>query len=249
MNLENNIKDVINKKMEDGTIERLIGEQLEKGINKSLENLLGTYGDVTKIIEGKIKEVMVSQLSKFDYSNYVVKLDCVLTEILEKTTLDHKKILENFKELMLDDDIPKQVKVSDIFEKYKKNIAKNINTSDLKIDYDDCEPSYQFVTATMEIEHEEKRSWSTSSFKNAKIILECEEDEDLNLEINISKFMEYPWKLSEKTDTSIDGLRYLDEFKIYILKLYQKGTILEIDEEYLSDDEVEPEGRPEIEYR
>ncbi len=248
MNLENNIKDVISKKMEDGTIEKLIGEQLEKGINKSLENLLGSYGDITKIIEGKIKEVMVSQLSSYDYSNYVIKLDYVLTEILKETALDHKKILENFKELMTDDEIPKQIKVSDIFEEYKKHVAKKVDTSDLEVVHDDCEPSYECVTVRMEVEFEEKRSWLTSSFQHAKLIFECEEDEELNLEIKISKFMDYPWGIEEQPDTSIRSLRLLDKFKIYILKLYQKRTKIEIDQEDLWDDEVQPEKEPELDF-
>lgn len=242
MNIENQIKDVITSKLEEGIIEKLVAENLEKGINKSLENLLGSYGDITKVIEGKIKEVMLKQLSSYDYSQYIVKLDCVLTEILQKTTLDHKKIISNFKELMVEKDFPKVIKVSDIFEEFMKYVANNVSTDDLEVDYDDS-PSYENVLVTMEIEHEEKRNWG--SFKHAKIILECEKDEKLNCEIRLSKFEEYPWDFDDKINFSIDSLRYLDEFKLYLLKLYQSGVKVEIDKEY-SEDEVTPEQEPEV---
>ncbi len=244
MNIEESIKDVIKSRLDEGIIERLVSENLEKGINKSLENILGSYGDVTKVIEGKIKEVMIDQLSGFDYSKYIVKLDCVLAEILKSTVLDNKKILENFKDLMVNEDIPKVVKLSDIFEKFNKYVSENVKTSDLEIDYDDS-PSYECVTTTMEVEYEEERSWS--SFKNAKVTFECEKDEDLNFEMHLSKFKEYPWSLSLSLDTSISSLRYLDEFKIYLLKLQQAGTKIEIDNDDLSD-EVRPEAEPEASY-
>jgi hypothetical protein len=237
MSIEKNINDVITAKLEEGIIERLVAENLEKGINKSLENLLGNYGDVTKVIEDKIKEVMMKQLSSYDYSKYIVKLDCVLTEILKKTSLDNKKILENFKELMVEYDFPKAVKVSDIFEEYKKYVAKNVDTSELEVNTDDA-PSYEYVLATMEVEREDKRSWE--SFEHAKVIFECEKDEKLNYELHISKFMKYPWSLSVTIDTSINSLRYLDEFKLYLLKLNQSTAKIEIDSEY-SEDEVQPE--------
>ncbi|SUA70143.1 hypothetical protein [Paenibacillus polymyxa] len=75
MTLENSIKDVISKKLEDGTVEKLIEQQLEKGVVNALENLFRSYGDVTKIIEEKVKSVMVPYLESYDYSKYIIKLD------------------------------------------------------------------------------------------------------------------------------------------------------------------------------
>lgn len=235
MSIEKKINDVITAKLEEGIIEKLVAENLEKGINKALESLLGNYGDVTQVIQKKIKEVMVEQLGSYDYSKYIVKLDCVLTEILQKTSLNHKKILENFKDLMIDSEFPKVVKLSDIFEEFKKYVAKKINTS-------------EYVTVTMEVEYEEKRSWSSSSFEYAKVIFECENDEDLNFEIHLSKFMKYPWSLSVDIDTSIGSLRHLDDLKIYLLKIKQSGAKIEIDSDCLEDDEVEVEAEPEASF-
>jgi transcriptional regulator of heat shock response len=246
MSIENAIKDVITESLEKGMIERLVAENLEKGINKSLENLMGSYGDITKVIEKKIKDVMVKQLESFDYSEYVVKLDCVLTEILKKTSLDNKKILENFKELMVDYEFPKVVKVSDIFEEFKKYVSKNVETKGLEIDYDDG-PTYEHVSVTMEVEREEKRSWSSSSFEYAKVVFECEKDEDLNFEIRLSKFKDYGWDLETEIDTSVASLRHLDELKIYLLKLKQSSAKIEIDEDDM-EDTVEVEKEPEVSF-
>lgn len=246
MSIENAIKDVIAQKMNDGTVERLIAENLEKGINKSLESLLGHYGDVTKVIEGKIKEVMIEQLSSYDYSKYIVRLDAILTEILKRTSTDNKKILENFKDLMTDHDIPKVVKLSDIFEKWKRHVAENVDTDKLEVNYDDG-VSYEYVSITMEVEHEEERSWSSSIFKYAKVVFECEKDEDLNFEIRLSKYRERPWSFSTEIDDSIKSLRYLDDFEIYLLQLKQAGAEIEMDEEDI-EDEVQPKKEPEASF-
>jgi len=241
--IESAVKDVISAKLEEGIIEKLVAENLEKGINKALESLLGNYGDVTKVIQDKIKEVMVKQLSTYNYSEYLVKLDCVLTEILKKTALDHKNILKNFKDLMTDEEFTSPVKTSDIFEKFKKHVSLNVETNGLEICLDDS-PAYEAVPVTMNIEYEDKRSWSC--FEYARIILECEKDESLNCEIRMSKFDKYPWSISAGIDTSIESLRHLDEFKIYLLKLSQSAKV-EIDSDYLEDD-VEPEKEPEASF-
>lgn len=237
MEIENKIRDVISAKLGEGLIEKLIAENLEEGINHSIERLLGKYGDITQVIEGKIKEVMLEQLSSYDYTKYVVNLDCILTEILQITTLDHKKILENFKELMVERNFPQIIKVSDIFKEFKEFVAESVNVDELEIDG----LSYENVSVTMNLEHEEERGWSNCI--NAIIVLECKEDKKLNCEIHISKYRDYPWEFVGKTDLSINSLRYLDRFKLYLLKLYQCGAKVEIDEEYL-EDRVTPNKQP-----
>jgi len=154
MNLENSIKDVITQKLEDGTVERLVGEQLEKGISEALNSLFGSWGDGSKIIENKLKEVIVPYLENYDYSKYILKLDSVLVEILENTALDNKEMLENFKDLMLPED-RKTIKATEIFKEWQKKVAKDVDTSDLEINYDD-RVSYQDVEVSLTFESLDK---------------------------------------------------------------------------------------------
>lgn len=93
MNLEQSVKDVIETKLSDGTIERIISEKLEKGINEAMEDLFRGYGDVGKTIKDKVKEVMIPAIERHDFSDYIVKLDSVLTEIVNSTSLVENKTL------------------------------------------------------------------------------------------------------------------------------------------------------------
>jgi hypothetical protein len=240
VNLENSIKDVIAKKLEDGTVERVIAEELEKGIRKSLDDLFSYGGEAKKVIKEKIKSVMVPYLENYDYSEYILKLDTVLVEILKNTTLDNKKILENFKNLA-DYETIKEIKVSDLFDKWKDYVSKEIETSNLEIDYDGG-VRYEYPEVTLEVEYDNDRSWS--SFKYATVIFECEKDEEMNREIRISKFDRYDWTITSQSIHSISSLRHLDEFSIFLMNLAQSGTKIIIDVEY-ENDEVEVEAEPE----
>jgi len=239
MNLENSIKDVINNKLVDGTIEKLVSEQLEKGVTNALENLFRSYGDVTKIIEEKIKSVMVPYLENYDYSQYLVKLDSVLVEVLKSSALDNKKLLENFKELMTSEEIPKSIKMSDIFNEWKKYAAKEVDTSELD---DDC-GEYEHLEVRMSCE-DMSSSWS--DYEKYMVTFECEQDEKLNFEFEISR-----WKKSNnKTfdlhyyDThDLESLRYLKNFEVYMMKIKQAFCDIELDIEDDSD-EVEVEAKP-----
>jgi hypothetical protein len=239
-NLENNVKNVIEQQLNNGLVEKLVAENLEKGINKALEDLFCSYGDITSLIKGKIKSVLIGQLEKYDYSEYVVKLDHVLGEILKNTTLDNRKILGNFKDLM-SEDLPKKIKITDIVDKYRDYVSKNIDTSSLEVCEDDG-PSYHDANVSFEIEEIEARSYSY--FTRASMFLECDEDESLNIEISLSKHKsdDY-WTISYDKTCEIQSLRRLNEFQIYLLKITKNLSEVEIDK-WEGREEVEIEEEP-----
>lgn len=245
MNLENSVKDVIANKLADGTIEKLIEEQLEKGVTKALESLFGSYGDVTKVIEAKIKSVMVPYLENYDYSQYIVKLDSVLTEIINKTTTDNRNLLNNFKELMSADINMKEIKISDLFNKWCEYVAENVETDGLKVDYDDG-PHYESVEVKYSFEENETREWLND--QKGRIIFECEHDEKVNLCIDVYRWKnihkEGKWDFRFNGNCNLNSLRHIDKFSLYLMSLKQAGVEIEIDTEYENDD-ITPEKEPE----
>ncbi|WP_094607224.1 hypothetical protein SPSIL_057660 [Sporomusa silvacetica DSM 10669] len=245
--LENSIKDVIGKKLEDGTIEKLVAEQLEKGVLNALDSLFRSYGDVTKVIEDKIKSVMVPYLEEYDYSEYIVKLDSVLLDVLKNCALDNKKMLTNSKELMLPED-RKTIKASELFDIWCKYVAKEVDTTDLEIDYDDG-PTYEPVTVRLDVDYNNERSWSL--FEHANLILECEHDEEMNFAIPISHYKndkkENQWSISSDQVKDISSLRHINDFRILLMRLDQAGTKLIMDTDSECDD-ITPEKEPEATY-
>lgn len=231
MNLENSIKDVITKKLEDGTVEKLVSEQLEKGVVNALNSLFRSYGDVTKVIEEKVKCVMVPYLENYDYSKYITKLDSVLVDVLKNSALDNKKLLENFKTLMVGESIPEEIKMSDIFKKWCKYCENNVDKSELDLDY---EGGYINVSFSIE---DVSNDWS--NYKTLMVTLECEEDEDLRFEFSIQT-----WRKNEnekyssnyKRPCELNSLRHLNDFDMLLLQVSQGYENIVLDSDGDSDE-------------
>ena len=229
-----------------------VGEIVKEKFMNALENAIENafrWGDAKNAIEKKVKEVMVPYIESYDFSEYLPKLDSVLTEIVNSDfCIGNKKVLENFKNLMIEP-TQKEIKLTDLFKAWIKQCEKDIDTDGLCIEDDDA-VSYQSVDCEMRFELEDKPSWSST--QRAVITFENEHDEKLNVEILVSKWIwdngkEEPYTLSAYKDLTISSLRYLSEFEVLLLRLSRAGTAIIIDEEY-DDGYIQPEKEPEAEF-
>lgn len=240
MTLENAIRDVLNEKLTDGTVEKLVAKNIEQGINSALQDMFRSYGDMTKVIENKLKEVMVPYIENHDFSQYLVKLDSVLLELTQSAIPENKVMLENFKVLLTP--APKTITASELFSKWIDYAAKNIETDGLDIVWDD-DPTYESTEVTMEFERFEKRSYSIYDY--GQLIFESDHDEKLNIVIPLSKWeRNSEWEIDKLEPIELKSLRYADEFQVFLHSLKQADTKIIIDTE--SDgDYVVPEEEPE----
>lgn len=223
-NLENNIKDCISKELERGIIEKVISEQLENCIKESIKDMFKWNGCVKETIEEKIKSTIVPYLESYDYSEYIIKLDSVLVDILKNTALPNKEILENFKRLMASEEI-KEIKITDIFEKWNEYCKKNINRDKLDMDYEGC-----YINTSFNVE-EVSNGWS--NYKTYMVTFECEEDEELKFEFSIQAWKpdknddEYTSNYTKTTD--LRSLRYLNDFEIFMIRVSEGYKNIVID--------------------
>jgi hypothetical protein len=241
MTIENSIAEMLQKKLTDGSVEAVIEEKLTKCIGECMENMFRWSGPAKELIEEKLKATMIPAIERHDFSEYTLKLDAVLTEIVNSTTLqDNKKILDNFKELMTED--KKEINVSDIFGKWSDYVAKNVDTTDLDICYDDG-VSYDYVHIEMQVEEIENCSKYGPDKKIVRFT--CEHDEDMNLQFELYKydFMK-EWNISGHGIANINGLKNINEMQILLMKLGRNSTKINIDDEYL-EEEITPKKEPE----
>ena len=183
-------------------------------------------------------------------SAYIVKLDTVLTEIVNKSVLmDNKQMLENFQYLMKEPQIT-EIKLTDLFKEYKKFVARNMEISGRKVELDES-PEYEAMTAFFEFEEEGKRNWS--SFKYATIdftVDEEEQQEELNRTIRLSKWdgdRKDGWEIRVDTNPNLNSLRNLDAFDLLLLKL-QRADVRIIADELSDEDYVYSDTKPEPTY-
>ncbi|MEG1462634.1 MAG: hypothetical protein RSC48_05945 [Anaerorhabdus sp.] len=240
MSLENNISTIIQEQMQGDLVERVVKEQLEKCVTNAVNSLFGSWGECTKAVQEKLKEVLMPQIESYNYSEHIIKLDDVLTEVIKTTTVENKKILENFKHFVTQEDAPRRITITDMFEKYKEFVADNVDTYDLDVNTDD-RPSYECVECKVEFVEIETRGWSPVS--EAKIFFECEHDKSINFELNLRTHCG-EWIIDKRESLDLHSLKYLNKFQIYLMQLAQAYTRIEADETMIEDD-VEPNAEPE----
>lgn len=239
------IAEVVSNKLNDGTVEKLIEKKLEDAISSALNDVFSYGGNGKKLLEKKLNEVIVPVIEGHNFNQYLTKLDTVLTELIKETNVqDNKKILSNFIGLMKED-MPKEIKMSEIFETYCEYVAEDVDTSDLET-YEDDGLYYEPVSASLEVEHEDD-GWFKSRFDYCKIKLACKEDKELNCQIRLYKNKdEDSWEFFTATDpVDIKSLRYISDFDIFVLNLKRNDVSIIMDTECEYDDDIEPKEEPE----
>ena len=243
---EKKIAEVVANKLNDGTVEKLIEQKIEEAIKKGLDDVLGYCGDGRKLIEQKLNETLVPVIERHDFNQYLVKLDEVLTSIINQTNIaDNKRILDSFKECLTEPQ-QKEIKLSEIFEKYRQHVADNVSTDDLEACCDDGEPYYECVTANMEVEHVDK-GWFVSKYDDCYVNFTCDEDKDLNCQIKLYKSVDDDkWGILKGLNgIEINSLRNLSSFEAFLSVIQRSYTKIIIDTESECDDDIEPTENPE----
>ena len=247
---EQKIIDCVNQKLNDGTVERLIEEKLEKGISDAIGELFSYGGKGKKVLVSKVEETMIPVIEKHDFNKYLVKLDSVLTELVNNTSLaDNAVILENFKQLMKSpvDDFS-IVPISRIYEEYQNYVSKNIDTDKLDICSDD-DVYYCDATTNMEIEKCERR-WFRSDRDEYIVKFTCDEDEDMNCEFKLSNgYSDERFRIDATTiPMNIQSLSTLNRFEIFIQQLMRAYAKINLDITVSYGDAVEIEAKPEMSF-
>lgn len=243
---EQKIVDTVNKKLNDGTVEKLVEQYIEKGVSDALRSVFNYGGEGKKLIEKKLSETIIPAIERHDFNRYLAKLDATLTEIVNMTNLaENEEILKNFKGLMKEPEM-KEIKLSEIFKQYCKHVAAEVDTYNLEACCEDGEPYYEHVTAWMEVEHEDKR-WLKSSYNDCIVKFACNEDKELNCQIKLYKSVnKKKWRILSQGDrVDIASLRDLSGFEIFIMTLKRAFVEIAMDEESDCDDDIEPDKKPE----
>lgn len=247
-NFDEDIKRITDEILQDGTVDKIIREKITNGFEAAIESSF-YYGKLKDAVRKRTEEILVPFIEGYDMKEYIVKLDTVLSEIVNSTALiENKKILENFKNLMTEPDM-KTITVSEIFKQYKLYVAKEMDTDgrDVQVDngvyYDPMEVNFEVI-------EEEDRSWSC--FDSAILELSVDEEEQqekLNRTIRLDHYKngKEGWDMTSEFNPQITSLRYLDDFDIFLLKLQRANVKLIVNKK--SDwDSVISENEPEATY-
>ncbi len=243
-NFDEDIKRIANEMLEDGTIEEIIRAKVKESFEKAVADSF-RRGELSNAIDKRIKSVLVPYIENVNLDNYIVKLDTILAEIVNNTALqDNKKILENFKELMIEN--PKEIALTDIFKAYKNFVAANMEINSREVSFDSGEPEYEPIEVEYQFASEiEERRWSIYKYATVDFIVnDSDQENELNKTIRLRQFEEYGWEIVSEPCVNIDSLRNMSEFEVMLHRLSRVGTKIIIDREY-DDDIVYSDEKPE----
>lgn len=211
--LNKKIADSINNIMNDRLVD-IISDGIETSIKLIVHGLLGKYGDITKIMESKIKESMIPYIERIDYGEFITKLDSILTTVVKKSVNDNNIILDNFKDL-LTIDVPDRLYASELINKWGEYYQSNTD-KDISVEF-------------RIIENERN---SICLFYTAVINIICDDDKDSNISIQLRRYSKdtdngYTIDFSPYIDLS--SLRSVDKFQIFLMRLEQNRSRIILD--------------------
>lgn len=243
-NFDEDIKRIANEMLEDGTIEEIIKAKVKESFEKAVADSF-RWGELSDVINKRIRSVLVPYIENVNLDNYIVKLDTILAEIVNNTALqDNKKILENFKELMTEN--PKEIPLTDIFKEYKNFVAANMEINSREVSFDSGEPEYEPIEVEYKFASDiEERRWSIYKYATVDFIVnESDQEDKLNKTIRLRQFEEYGWEIVSEPCVNIDSLRNMSEFEVILHRLSRTGAKIIIDRED-GDDLVYSDEKPE----
>lgn len=224
---------------ESGKIEEIITKKIEASIEEIFSDMFRSYGDFGKIVKDKIKEQMLPQIEKYDFSEHTVKVQDVLSRVIEEVNKDHVKILENFEDIMVVE-TPREINLESLLEIYAKNCGEHVDTYGMEICYDD-EPSYECLECNVCVEE------SKDYFRTKRVLkFTCKQDGKLEkiVELNESYNKEYHY-LYNVDSIDYTNLNKMDHFDIQIMKMKNNFTHVDIEDDDVTIDDVEVKAEPE----
>lgn len=149
--MEKLISKVYEEKLQDGSIENIISQEIEKMVKECCCDLFSWNGVIKKQMEEKIKDLMGGVLERSDFSKYTIKLTKIINEILPNTALaDYKQITDNLKCILEEKAMTTRdtIKLSEIFKKYC-DFMEGLTFYEVDLEDEDSVEYDEYKTATL----------------------------------------------------------------------------------------------------
>jgi len=215
------MQDLITKKIEEitanGKLDEIITKEVTEAMQRTVRDVLRSYGDVGKALEEKLKKDIMSNIDNLDFVEYAQSLTNLVESTLNKSIVEYgiepaKEAINRFVGALE----KKEWKLSEIIEKFKESYiedeSKDENESGeiaLFVRKNDYGSTWIGFDGNEKIDYEYKCKYRISvNDKDKRLWYFTNEDE----------------KLSPLTESNLTG------FDLFLFKLYACKCTIEIDE-------------------
>lgn len=228
--MEDLIKKVYEEKLQNGSIEKIINDEIDKMVKSTCTSLFEWNGIIKKQMEEKIKDVMSNVIEKTDFSNYTQKLIYIINNTLPNTALaDYSKIgelIENTcgkKALTYKD----TVKLSNLFKMYCEYIENETfyeSEFEHEIELDDEGDKTAYLDLNMEI---------NPRTKNIKFYID-----ESDLDPYTQRYYSFEVRKNNSTisiycDKKVSNLSSISKFEMFLIMLSNNSVKIDFDCENL----------------
>lgn len=247
------MKDLINKvfeeKMQDGSIEKIVAQKIDKMIEDICDKQLRWDGAARKAMEEKLSPIILQAVERSDLSNMVTKITMVINTSLKGSEIEqYHDILQSVRTIFGVNDTVKAlkekgtVKLSEIFEKYKEYLQTVYDKDDFE-NYemeDDGEGVTAAIECSLQVDHENDRgfSWYKPGYEVELHTEKSNEQKSGDIRFRLKwNYDSTKLHLSGNfQDMRLFDLRYAPEFILYLASIEREYVDVEIDVE--QDDDV-----------
>lgn len=242
---------VFEKKMNDGTIEKIVSDKIDEMVKQICHDQMNWNGAAKKAMEEKLNPLILQAVERCDLSSMVTKITMLLNTSLQgsevesyhsaldavRTAFGANDALRKLKE-------KKVVKLSEIFKEYKKYLQHIYDRDDFDSAdiYDDGESCTASIECSLRVASEEDRgfSWRKPGYE---VELSTDKSDDKKSgDIRFGLKWDYDGthlRLSgDFRSLTLSDLCHAPEFILYLAAIEREWLAVEIDV-YDEDDEVE----------
>ena len=256
---------VLNDKFNDGTIEKKISDSIDKCLNDVIESMFSRYDSpLKKQMQEKLQPIISLGIAHSTFEGLTGKLSIIINDLIEKSEFSKITNLESLHSVLgceRKSCDSKPVTFSEIFKKYNEWLKKELEIEQYEqdeLEFDDGSATVYFNTSLEKVEDDDENPNDRlflSSFRKAdKYRLKCEIDnEDVlssysafhyDIEFSICDSYNGKKRIDISRNLTIQELRNLPPFMLYLYDLSSNFIDIEIDKTYLTDEidiEVEQE--------
>jgi len=145
-NIKNIIIKCVNKMETDGKIEEIITNQLTKTFKGIIEDIYSSYGKLHKELKIELTKVLKIDLANTTLPDYKSNLLKIIQSCLEKNLSNVS--MEKFEKdvnLLLTSDAPKEIKISELIEKFIDNIDKDDSYGEISFHHETSKYKSRYI--------------------------------------------------------------------------------------------------------
>ena len=213
--LSNAIEAAVASALENGTIQQIIDDH----VSKMLKDVVGDacrWGKVRDAMRAKVDDLFIPVIEKYDLAACNVKLEMLLDQLIEESAVEERrKILENARLLTSSDNVPDDIDLEWLFNKYCDFVSSEFDCSGREVEDGCYNPIH--VEATVE-----RTSHPHSLFEEVTVTFAPNDSDDPNDEcerlaksFHMSRYkstQDDGYLLDGFHDLSIHDLKTLDMF-------------------------------------